>query len=93
VKRHHPDHYRRFYRALGQRVKRLRKKRGYTQEDMMSFGFALRHWQQIKAGYPINIWTLLRICDAFNVHAWQIIRGLDDSFPASQRSEKKPGTR
>jgi hypothetical protein len=35
--------------ALGQRVKLLRKKKGYTQEDMISFGFGLRHWQQIEA--------------------------------------------
>ena len=54
MKRRHPLHYRRFYLALGQRVKRLRRKRGYTQEDMISFGFGLRHWQQIEAGYRMK---------------------------------------
>jgi len=93
VKRHHPPHYQRFYRALGQRVKRLRKKKGYTQEDMISFGFGLRHWQEIEAGYPINIWTLLRICEAFDVRAWQIVRGLDDDFPVPQRGGIKPHAR
>ncbi len=93
MKRHHPPHFQRFYRALGQRVKRLRKKKGYTQEDMMSFGFGLRHWQEIEAGYPINIWTLLRICEAFDVRMWQIVRGLDDDFPVRQRSEIKPHAR
>jgi transcriptional regulator with XRE-family HTH domain len=87
VSRHHPPHYHRFYRALGQRVKQLRKKKGYTQEDMISFGFGLRHWQQIEGGHPINIWTLLRICEAFDLRAWQIIRGLDDGFPRSQRRD------
>lgn len=86
MRRRHPAHYQRFYRALGQRLKRLRKKKGYTQEDMISFGFGLRHWQQIEAGYPINIWTLLRISEAFNVRAWRIIRGLDDHFPQRQYS-------
>ncbi len=93
VSRHHPPHYHRFYRALGQRVKQLRKKKGYTQEDMISFGFGLRHWQQIEGGHPINISTLLRICEAFDLRAWQIIRGLDDGFPRSQRRDINPRAR
>jgi hypothetical protein len=93
VSRHHPPHYQRFYRALGQRVKQLRKKKGYTQEDMISFGFGLRHWQQIEGGHPINISTLLRICETFDLRAWQIIRGLDDGFPRSQRRDINARTR
>jgi hypothetical protein len=93
VSRHHPPHYHRFYRALGQRLKQLRKKKGYTQEDMISFGFGLRHWQQIEGGHPINISTLLRICEAFDLRAWQIIRGLDDGFPRSQRRDINARTR
>jgi len=93
VKRRHPPHYQRFYRDLGSRIKQLRKKQGYTQEDMISFGFGLRHWQQIEAGHPINISTLLRISETFGLHAWQIIRGLDDGFPLPQRSDISPRTR
>jgi DNA-binding XRE family transcriptional regulator len=29
-----------FFRALGLRIKKLRRKRGYSQEDMISFGFS-----------------------------------------------------
>ena len=90
--RSHPQHYVRFYRDLGQRVKQLRKKKGYMQEDMISFGFGLRHWQQIEAGHPINLWTLLRIGEAFNMRAWKIIRGLDDNFPV-KRTELMPRKR
>jgi hypothetical protein len=93
VKRRHPPHYQRFYRELGSRIKQLRKKQGYTQEDMISFGFGLRHWQQIEAGHPINISTLLRISETFGLHAWQIIRGLDDDFPVPQRRDIIPRTR
>ncbi len=93
VKRRHPPHYQSFYRELGSRIKQLRKKQGYTQEDMISFGFGLRHWQQIEAGHPINISTLLRISETFGLHAWQIIRGLDDGFPVPQRSDISPRTR
>jgi transcriptional regulator with XRE-family HTH domain len=66
-----------FFRALGQRVRRLREKNGYSQEDMISFGFSARHWQQIEAGRPITVTTLLRICDTFHVSIERLVRGLD----------------
>jgi transcriptional regulator with XRE-family HTH domain len=39
-----------FFKALGQRVRKARKAKGYSQEDMISFGFSARHWQQTEAG-------------------------------------------
>src|SRR5712664_2905284 len=66
-----------FFKALGQRVKDLRKRRGYSQEDMIAFGFSARHWQQIEAGRPITMTTLLRICDAFKVRIAIVVRGTD----------------
>jgi len=66
-----------FFRALGQRVRSLRKKKGYSQEDMISFGFSARHWQQIEAGRPITVRTLLRICQVFKIPMAQLVRGLD----------------
>jgi transcriptional regulator with XRE-family HTH domain len=63
--------------ALGQRIRRLRKKHGYSQEDMISFGFSARHWQQIEAGRPITLRTLLRIADIFKISASRLLRGLD----------------
>ena len=66
-----------FFARLGKRVRELRTKRGYSQEDMISFGFSARHWQQIEAGRPITVGTLLRICAALEVAAERLIRGLD----------------
>ena len=66
-----------FFRALGLRVNKLRKKKGYSQEDMISFGFSARHWQQIEAGRPITVRTLLRICQVFRVAMSRLVRGLD----------------
>lgn len=66
-----------FFRAFGQRAKKLREAAGRTQEDMISLGFSARHWQQIEAGRPITVTTLLRICDVFKVPADRLIRGLD----------------
>src|SRR6267143_1308731 len=53
------------------------KSRGYSQEDMIAFGLSARHWQQIEAGRPITMTTLLRICDAFKVRIAIVVRGTD----------------
>jgi len=66
-----------FFKDLGQRAKKLRKQRGYSQEDMISFGFSARHWQQIEAGRPITVTTVLRICEAFHVSIGRFVTGLD----------------
>jgi transcriptional regulator with XRE-family HTH domain len=66
-----------FFRALGARVRELRKKRGFSQEDMLSFGFSTRHWQQVEAGRPITVTTLLRICEVFELPMSKLVQGLD----------------
>lgn len=66
-----------FFLAFGKRVRELRRKHGHSQEDMNSFGFSARHWQQIEAGRPITVSTLLRICEAFKINADRLVRGLD----------------
>jgi transcriptional regulator with XRE-family HTH domain len=69
-----------FFRALGKRVKKLRERKGYTQEDMISFGFSARHWQQIEAGRPITVTTMLRICEVFQIPMARLVSGLDKGF-------------
>lgn len=66
-----------FFCVLGARVRGLRKKHGYSQEDMLSFGFSTRHWQQVEAGRPITVTTLLRICEVFEVPMSKLVQGLD----------------
>jgi transcriptional regulator with XRE-family HTH domain len=61
---------------LGQRIRELRVKSGYSQEDMIGLGFSARHWQQVEAGRPITVTTLLRICDTFHVTPERLLRGL-----------------
>jgi transcriptional regulator with XRE-family HTH domain len=68
---------RKFFRALGARIKGIRKAKSYTQEDMISLGFSARHWQQIEAGRPITVKTLLRICETFGLQAARLIDDLD----------------
>jgi transcriptional regulator with XRE-family HTH domain len=71
------DDYTRFFRALGKRIRELRRKRGLVQEDMISHHFSTRHFQQIEAGRPITVTTLLRICKALKVSLSDLVRGLD----------------
>jgi len=66
-----------FFCALGKRARQLRKKSGYSQEDMISFGFSARPWQQVEAGRPITVTTLLRICEVFEVSMAKVVRNLD----------------
>jgi transcriptional regulator with XRE-family HTH domain len=65
-----------FFRTLGQRIRALRLDGGYSQEDMIGFGFSARHWQQIEAGRPITLKTLLRICDTFDIRPEKLLKGL-----------------
>ena len=67
---------RKFFAALGQRIQSLRKRRGYSQEDMISFGYTVRYWQRIEAGKPITLRTLLRICNILGTTAESVVRGL-----------------
>jgi hypothetical protein len=69
-----------FFLGLGMRIRGLRKRRGYSQEDMISHNFSARHWQQIEAGRPITVSTLLRVCAALGTSIDRLVRGLDEGI-------------
>jgi len=73
-----------FFVALGKRIRRLREQKRYSQEDMISFGFSARHWQQIEKGRPITLRTLLRICVVFRTPMARLVRGLDSGMRDAQ---------
>jgi transcriptional regulator with XRE-family HTH domain len=77
-----------FFWALGQRIQTLRKRRGYSQEDMISFGYTVRYWQRIEAGKPITLRTLLRICRILSTSMESVVRGLGPE--AVKRAAKRP---
>lgn len=47
-----------------------------TQEDMIDHEFSLRHYQQIEAGSSINVTTLLRLADAFDLDVVDLLSNL-----------------
>ena len=71
-----PSHYVRYFRALGHRIRSYRIGRKLTQEDMISYGFSVRHWQMIEAGRPITMFTLLRVCEAFGISPEELVTEL-----------------
>lgn len=66
-----------FFKEFGRRVRESRQKAGYTQASMVKFGFSVRHWQQIEAGRPTTLTTMLRICEVFKIKPEDLLRGLD----------------
>jgi hypothetical protein len=46
-------------------------------EDMIPFGFSARHWQQVEAGRPITVSTMLRICAAYAISVERLVCELD----------------
>jgi hypothetical protein len=57
---------------------------------MMSFGFSTRHWQQIEAGRPITVITLLRMCEVFEITIDKLVRGLDKGIYENPNPDRAP---
>jgi transcriptional regulator with XRE-family HTH domain len=58
-------------------MRELRLQHGLSQEDMILFGFSGKHWQQLEAGRPITVTTLLRACEALGVTMSEVVKDLD----------------
>ena len=71
-----PAQYARYFRALGHQIRSYRMERELSQEDMISYGFSVRHWQMIESGRPITMFTLLRVCEAFETTPERLVAGL-----------------
>jgi transcriptional regulator with XRE-family HTH domain len=73
-----------FFRRLGAELREHRVRRKLTQEDMIGFGFSARHWQQVEAGRPITLRTLLRACAAFEVKPSAVLQKAETSLRAAR---------
>jgi hypothetical protein len=70
-----------FFRLLGAQLRGQRMRLGFTQEDMIGHGFSARHWQQVEAGRPITLKTLVRACAAFDLLPSVILRATEQKLP------------
>ena len=60
---------------LAQNLKRIRDDRGFTQEDMMNFGFERRYYQRLESG-DVNptLFTIFRLAQSLGVEPWSLLK-------------------
>ena len=69
--------YVQFCKALGRRIKELRKERGLTHRALVAeYGFHLTQIARIERGDPLSIPTLLRLAETFQIHVEDLIAGI-----------------
>lgn len=52
-----------------------------VQEDVIDYGFSVRHYQQLEAGRPHSLTTLFRIAKMLGVGSDKLLKGLGMSAP------------
>lgn len=77
------------FRRLGKRYRNLRAKAGMVQEDVIDYGFSVRHYQQLEAGRPHSLTTLFRIAKMLRVRRDKLLKGLSKSTPKKSAGGKK----
>ena len=65
----------RLLRLLGNKVQRLRRERGWTQEGMSRFGFEIKYYQRIEYGERnLSVKSLNKLAKAFGVTVAELFR-------------------
>ena len=80
-----------FLKALGCRIRELRKARGWSQRDMVLLhGYNDSQWRKYERGGGITLQSLVKLAVLFNVHLSQMLDGVGKTLPAT---DPKPSTR
>jgi transcriptional regulator with XRE-family HTH domain len=82
--------YQKFYAELGRKVKKARQRAGYSQEDMMSYGWTLNQWQRIESDKPITLTTLLRVVEVLGVPMRLLVSGCDKHLIEGNSQRNRP---
>ena len=62
-------------KKIAKNIKKARKQKGLTQENMADHGFNHRHYQKIESGsYSMNLYTLHRLSNIFNVSIRNLLK-------------------
>lgn len=60
--------YTKFLAKLSENIKTLRIEHGYTQEEMVQFGFNYRHYQKLESGtHSPSLSTIFKIARIYSV--------------------------
>ena len=98
----HDDEYTQFLKALGKRIKQMRRDRGWSQRDMvLKHGYNDSQWRKYERGGGITLQSLVKLSKVFDQHLSVVLDGVGLTFPgtveapthkAAEKSEhKKPG--
>ena len=61
--------YKAFLKKISLNIRKYRKKRSLTQEDMEDYGFSYKHYQRLESGsYSMNLYTLHRLAKALKIN-------------------------
>ena len=67
--------YENLLKKIAKNIKKARKRKGLTQENMVDHGFNYRHYQKIESGfYSMNLYTLHRLSIIFDVNIRDLLR-------------------
>ena len=64
------------FEKLGTRYRKARLERKMIQEDVISHGFSVRHYQQLESGRPLSLTTFFRVAKMFNIEPEVLIKGV-----------------
>ena len=60
--------YKKLLLKIAGNIRKYRKERNLTQEDMSDYGFSYKHYQRIESGkHSMSLHTLYRLSKAFNI--------------------------
>lgn len=60
-----------------------------VQEDVIDYGFSVRHYQQLEAGRPHSLTTLFRVAKMLKVRRDKLLKGLSKSLRKKSTQGKK----
>jgi transcriptional regulator with XRE-family HTH domain len=73
------DEYEEFLKALGSRIKQLRKERGLSLRDMvLQHGYNDSQWRKYERGGSINLQSLLKVAKVFEISLSKLLDGLGE---------------
>lgn len=69
------EEFQQFQRKLSARIRELRLKHGYNQEDMVDFELSLRQYQRMEQDPQsvVSLWQLYKLAKAFGVSISELV--------------------
>jgi transcriptional regulator with XRE-family HTH domain len=84
------DDYKEFLKALGARIKTIRKVRGLSLRDMVVLhGYHDSQWRKYESGGGLTVQSMLRIAKVLKLTVCELVDGLEKSPMMTNGESKK----